>query len=424
MNVNEAIEYIHSVFWKGSIPGLGRTQELLAKMGNPEKDLKYIHIAGTNGKGSTAAMTASILRKAGYRTGLYTSPYIYRFHERMQIDGEQISDEDLIAITEYVKPLADSMEESPTEFELVCCIAFEYFKRKQCDVVVLEVGMGGEFDATNVIPVPEVAVITNIGLDHTDVLGTTLEEIALTKAGVFKEGGNAVVYRGVPSVEAVFENVCAERNVSLKKADFDSLKLNSLDLFGQNFDCGSRKNIQLPLLGDHQLHNASVVLSIADTLIEKGWKITEQNIYDGIRDVSWPGRFDIVCRDPLFIIDGGHNPQCLEALVKNIEDYLTDRKVIALTGVLADKDYGDMYRPIMPLIDQFVCITPDNPRKMEAEDLAKYLCAAGAKATACASTQDGVRKAIELAGKDGAILCFGSLYSIGAIHDGLKEVLA
>ena len=424
MNVNEAIEYIHSVFWKGSIPGLGRTQELLAKMGNPEKDLKYVHIAGTNGKGSTAAMTASILRKAGYRTGLYTSPYIYRFHERMQIDGEQISDEDLIAITEYVKPLADSMAQSPTEFELVCCIAFEYFKRKKCDIVVLEVGMGGEFDATNVIPCPEVAVITNIGLDHTDVLGSTIEEIALTKSGVFKEGGNAVVYRGAPSVEAVFENVCKEKSVTLKKADFDSLKLNSLDLFGQNFDCGSRKNIQLPLLGDHQLHNASVVLSVADTLIEKGWNLSEQNIYDGIRDVSWPGRFDIVHRDPLFIIDGGHNPQCLEALVKNVEDYLAGRKVIALTGVLADKDYGDMYQPILPLIHEFVCITPDNPRKMEAEDLAKYLQEVGAKATACATTQDGVRKALELAGKDGAILCFGSLYSIGAIHDGLKEVLA
>ena len=424
MNVNEAIEYIHSVFWKGSIPGLGRTQELLAKMGNPEKDLKYVHIAGTNGKGSTAAMTASILRKAGYRTGLYTSPYIYRFHERMQIDGEQISDEDLIAITEYVKPLADSMTQAPTEFELVCCIAFEYFKRKKCDIVVLEVGMGGEFDATNVIPCPEVAVITNIGLDHTDVLGSTIEEIALTKSGVFKEGGNAVVYRGAPSVEAVFENVCKEKSVTLKKADFDSLKLNSLDLFGQNFDCGSRKNIQLPLLGDHQLHNASVVLSVADTLIEKGWNISEQNIYDGIRDVSWPGRFDIVHRDPLFIIDGGHNPQCLEALVKNVEDYLAGRKVIALTGVLADKDYGDMYQPILPLIHEFVCITPDNPRKMEAEDLAKYLQEVGAKATACATTQDGVRKALELAGKDGAILCFGSLYSIGAIHDGLKEVLA
>ncbi len=424
MNVNEAIEYIHSVFWKGSIPGLGRTQALLQKMGNPEKELKFVHIAGTNGKGSTAAMTASILRKAGYRTGLYTSPYIYRFHERMQIDGEQISDEDLVEITQYVKPLADSMEECPTEFELVCCIAFEYFKRKKCDIVVLEVGMGGEFDATNVIPVPEVAVITNIGLDHTDVLGSTVEEIAKTKAGIFKEGGNAVIYRSTPSVEKVFEDICAERGVTLKKADFDSLKQTSLDLFGQVFDCGNRKDIALPLLGDHQLHNASVVLSVADTLIANGWNITEQNIYDGIRDVSWPGRFDIVSRDPLFIIDGGHNPQCIEALVKNIEDYLVGRKVVALTGVLADKDYGEMYKPVMPLISEFVCITPDNPRKMEAADLARYLQAAGAKATAAESTADGVRKAIALAGKDGAILCFGSLYSIGAIHEGLKEVLA
>ena len=424
MNVNEAIEYIHSVFWKGSIPGLERTITLLQKMGNPQDQLKYVHIAGTNGKGSTAAMTASILRKAGYRTGLYTSPYIYRFNERMQVDGEQISDEDVVAVTEYVKPFVEEMEEQPTEFELVCAIAFEYFKRQKCDIVVLEVGLGGEFDATNVIQAPEVAVITNIGLDHTEILGNTLEQVAQAKAGIFKEGGTAVVYRGVPSVEAVFEDVCAKKNIALKKADFDSLKLHSLDLFGQVFDCGNRKNIQLPLLGDHQLHNASVVLSVADALIEKGWKITEENIYDGIRDVSWPGRFDIVSRDPLFIIDGGHNPQCIEALVKNIEDYLKDRKVIALTGVLADKDYGDMYQPVMPLVEEFVCITPDSDRKLEAADLAKFLQAAGAKATPCATIQDGVRMAIELAGKDGAILCFGSLYSIGAIHEGLKEVLA
>ena len=423
MNVNEAIEYIHSVFWKGSIPGLSRTLTLLEKMGNPHKDLKYVHIAGTNGKGSTAAMTASILRKAGYRTGLYTSPYIYRFHERMQIDGEQISDEDLVEITQYVKPLADSMEEAPTEFELVCCIAFEYFKRKQCDIVVLEVGMGGEFDATNVIDTPEVAVITNIGLDHTDVLGSTIEEIALTKAGIFKEGGDAVIYRSVPSVEKVFEDVCRQRNVRLRKADFDSLKLLSHGLEGQVFDCGERKALELPLLGHHQLHNAAVVLSVADALIAKGWNISEQNIRDGLGEVSWPGRFDIVSRDPLFIIDGGHNPQCIEALVGNIKDYLTGRKVIALTGVLADKDYGDMYKPVMELVEQFVCITPDNPRKMEAEDLARYLQAAGAKADACASVRDGVVKAMELAGKDGVVLCFGSLYSIGAIRDGLLEVL-
>lgn len=422
MNAEQAIAYIHSVCWKGSIPGLGRTQELLEKMGNPEKKLKFVHIAGTNGKGSTAAMTASILSKAGYRTGLYTSPYIYRFHERIQVDGVEISDEDLTEITEYVKPLADSMAQSPTEFELVCCIAFEYFYRKKCDIVVLEVGMGGAWDATNVIEVPEVAVITNIGLDHTEYLGDTVEKIAETKSGIFKPHGHAVVYRSTPSVEAVYERVCAERDVSLRKADFDGLVLKAHTLEGQVFDCGSRKNLVLPLLGDHQLHNASVVLSIADTLIGEGWKISEQNIYDGIRDVRWPGRFDIVCRKPLFIIDGGHNPQCIEALVKNIRDYLAGKKVIALTGVLADKDYADMYKPVMPLVDRFVCITPPNPRKLEAEQLAQYLCQAGAQAQAGESILDGVKKAMELAGEDDVVLCFGSLYSIGGIRDALKDL--
>ena len=422
MNAEQAIAYIHSVCWKGSIPGLGRTQELLKKMGNPEKKLKFVHIAGTNGKGSTAAMTASILSKAGYRTGLYTSPYIYRFHERIQVDGVEISDEDLTEITEYVKPLADSMAQSPTEFELVCCIAFEYFYRKKCEIVVLEVGMGGAWDATNVIEVPEVAVITNIGLDHTEYLGDTVEKIAETKSGIFKPHGHAVVYRSTPSVEAVYERVCAERDVSLRKADFDGLVLKAHTLEGQVFDCGRRKNLMLPLLGDHQLHNASVVLSIADTLIGEGWKISEQNIYDGIRDVRWPGRFDIVCRKPLFIIDGGHNPQCIEALVKNIRDYLAGKKVIALTGVLADKDYADMYKPVMPLVDRFVCITPPNPRKLEAEQLARYLRQAGAQAQASESILDGVKKAMELAGKDGVVLCFGSLYSIGGIRDALKDL--
>lgn len=422
MNAEQAIAYIHSICWKGSIPGLGRTQELLEKMGNPEKKLKFVHIAGTNGKGSTAAMTASILSRAGYRTGLYTSPYIYRFHERIQVDGVEISDEDLTEITEYVKPLADSMAQSPTEFELVCCIAFEYFYRKKCDIVVLEVGMGGAWDATNVIEVPEVAVITNIGLDHTEYLGDTVEKIAETKSGIFKPHGHGVVYRSTPSVEAVYERVCAERDVSLRKADFDGLVLKAHTLEGQVFDCGSRKNLVLPLLGDHQLHNASVVLSIADTLIGEGWKISEQNIYDGIRDVRWPGRFDIVCRKPLFIIDGGHNPQCIEALVKNIRDYLAGKKVVALTGVLADKDYADMYKPVMPLVDRFVCITPPNPRKLEAEQLARYLRQAGAQAQASESILDGVKKAMELAGKDGVVLCFGSLYSIGGIRDALKDL--
>lgn len=422
VNAEQAIEYIHSVCWKGSIPGLSRTKNLLDLMGNPQNKLKYIHIAGTNGKGSTAAMTASILQKAGYRVGLYTSPYIYRFNERMQINGEPISDSELAEITAWVKPKAQSMEESPTEFELVSCIAFEYFMRNRCDIVVLEVGMGGALDSTNVIEAPEVGVITNIGLDHTDVLGKTVEEIALTKSGIFKTGSDAVIYRGAPSVEAVFEKVCAEKNIPLTKANFEDLRLVSHGLTGQVFDCGERKALELPLLGDHQLHNAAVVLSIADRLIARGWEITEENIREGIRDTSWPGRFDVMQQDPLFIIDGGHNPQCIEALVKNIEDYLTDRKVIVLTGVLADKDYADMYKPVMPLVQEFVCITPPNPRKLDAKLLAQYLAEVGATATPCETIVQGVETAMEKAGKDGVVLCFGSLYSIGAIRDALAEV--
>ncbi len=421
MNAEQAIAYIHSVFWKGSVPGLSRTRTLLEKMGNPQKKLKFVHIAGTNGKGSTAAMTASILEKAGYRTGLYTSPYIYRFHERMQVDGVPISDEDLVSVTEFVKPLADSMTEPPTEFELVTCIAFAYFYRKGCDIVVLEVGMGGALDSTNVIDTPEVAVITNIGLDHTEYLGSTEEEIARTKAGIFKDHGRAVIYRGKPEVEAALEQVCREKHVDLKKADFASLNRKQHSLEGQVFDCGSRKDLFLPLLGDHQLHNAAVVLAVADTLVEAGWRITEDNIRQGLRDVRWPGRFDVVSREPLFIIDGGHNPQCIEALVKNIADYLEGKRIIALTGVLADKDYADMYRPVLPSVTKFVCITPPNPRKLEAPVLAEHLRRAGAEAEACGTIAQGVARARELAGREGVVLCFGSLYSIGPIRDALES---
>ena len=419
MTAKEAVEYIHSICWMGSRPGLERTYELLRRMGNPQKALNFVHIAGTNGKGSTAAMTASILQKAGYRVGLFTSPCLYKFNERIQLNGEHISDEDLAAVTSFVKPLAAAMADHPTEFELVSCIGFEYFRRKGCDMVVLEVGMGGALDSTNVIDVPEVAVITNIGLDHTAFLGNTLEEIAETKAGIFKEGGSAVIYRGSPSVEAVFENICREKKAGLRKADFEGLISVSHDLDGQVFACGSRKGLQLPLLGEHQLNNAAVVLAVMDTLQDMGWNITEDHIREGLAQVSWPGRFDIAGYDPLFIVDGGHNPQCLEALVQNVKDYLDGRTVIGLTGVLADKDYGQMYVPMLPLISQFVCITPPNDRKLEAKELAAHLQSKGAKAVACDSIAEGVAKAKELAGKDGVVLCFGSLYSIGRIKSAL-----
>ena len=424
MNVDQCIEYIHSKFRKGAEPGLHRIGKLLEMLGNPQRELKFVHIAGTNGKGSTAAMTASILNVAGYRAGLFTSPYIYRFHERIQFCGAQIDDRDLEEVVNYVHPFAESMAEPPTEFELVCAIAFEYYRRKKADIVVLECGMGGEKDATNIIPNPEAAVITNIGLDHTDALGDTMEAIAGAKAGIIKPGCDAVIYRCAPSVETVFETVCAGHGVQLYKADFDGLKRLSCDLFGQRFDCGARKDLALPLLGDHQMFNAAVVLATVDALKDRGWNITEEHIRKGLEDVTWPGRFDIVCRQPLFIIDGGHNPQCIEALVKNIRDYLAGKRVIALTGVLADKDYADMFRPVMELVERFVCITPDSPRRMLAADLAEYLRRAGAQAEGFGTTLEGIRRALALAGQDGVVLCFGSLYSIGDIKRSLDTVLA
>ena len=232
-----------------------------------------------------------------------------------------------------------------------------------------------------------------------------------------------MVYRGTPGVEAVFERICAEKNIKLHKADFESLVNRSRSLFGQTFDCGSRKDLELPLLGEHQMFNASVVLSVMDTLVEQGWKISEEHIREGLKCVTWPGRFDIVSREPLFIIDGGHNPQCIEALVKNIRDYLTGRRVIALVGVLADKDYAEMFRPVMELVEQFVCITPDSPRKLEAGELAAYLRGVGAKAEGCGEMENGIRRCLELAGEDGVVLCFGSLYSIGAVKDTLNAIL-
>ena len=422
MTLDEALHYIHAVCWKGSIPGLERITALLEAMGHPERKCKFVHVAGTNGKGSTCAMLASIFQAAGYKTGLYTSPFIVEFGERIQVNGQMISNDDICALTEYVKPFAESIFEQPTEFEMVTAIGFEYFARQQCDIVVCEVGMGGEFDATNVILPPEVAILCNIGLDHTEVLGDTLEKIAATKSGIIKPGCDAVIYREQPSVEAVFEERCKKVGAKLHKANFDSIRLRSHGLEGQVFDCDGYEALELPLLGDHQLHNAAVVLTAVDALRTRGWNLPEEAVRKGLKDVKWPGRFELLRKDPLFIIDGGHNPQCIQALVKNIQDYLADRPLTILTGVLADKDYNCMYRNVEPYAKEFITVTPGNPRALNAHDLAAYLSQFGKPVTACDQVADGVRLAVEHAGKDGVVLCYGSLYMIGEIEAGLAQL--
>ena len=422
MTGQEAIDYIHSMTWNRKATGYEHARALLEQMGNPEKKLKYVHIGGTNGKGSTAAMMASILQAAGYKTGLYTSPYIYRFHERIQVDGEQISDDDLGTVTEYVKGFADKMQDCPSEFALLCCIAFEYFTREQCDIVVLEVGMGGANDSTNVIACPEVSVMTNIGLDHTEFLGDTLEEIARTKAGIFKEHSTAVIYPSTTSVEELFRQECNAKGTDIRIVEFENLNLRQHSLQGQIFDCGKREELFLPLLGEHQLKNAAVAMTAVDVLKEKGWQISEEELREGLAGVEWPGRFEVVSNNPIFIIDGGHNPQCIDALAQNMEAYLRDRRIVAIVGVLADKDYEEMFRPIFPYIAEFVCITPPSPRSLKAKQLAGYLKKAGVEADAYSSMEEAIAYAIQRAGDDGAVLCFGSLYSIGEIKKTMMEL--
>lgn len=416
MTYNEALQYIHSISWKGSRLGLDRTRELLGKLGNPEKQLKFIHIAGTNGKGSCAAMLSSIMEEAGYHTGLYTSPFINRFNERMQIDHQCIPDDELAELTEYIRPFADGMADPPTEFELITALAMVYFARHKCDIVVLEVGMGGELDSTNIIDVPEAAVIMAMGMDHVKELGPTMADIASAKAGIIKQGGDVVIYGGNPEADPVFERVCAEKGAKLHRADFSAIVPGPFDLVGQSFSYGAWKDLRIPLVGVYQMRNAAVVLETVKVLRSKGWNISDKAVTDGLKHTRWPARFEVLRRDPVFIVDGGHNPHGIRATAESLQRLFPGKKFTFVTGVMADKDVESILGLIVPLADQFFTVRPNNPRAMSAEELARRIQAMGAKATPCASVEEGVAKAVEAEGKDGVACALGSLYMSGDVR--------
>lgn len=418
MTGQEAIDYIHSYSWLGSRPGLDRTRELLARMGHPERALKFVHIVGTNGKGSTAAMTASVLRAAGYVTGLYTSPYLFRFHERIQVNGVQITDGELAEATEYTLQFAGEMAEHPTEFELVTCLAFEYYRRKGCDIVVLEAGLGGRLDSTNAIPAPELVLLTRIGLEHTAELGNTLEAIAGEKAAVVKPGAVAVAYDQEPCVMEVFQNACRRAGTALRTADFDRLETHSDTLDGQVFTYKDFTGLRITLLGPHQRRNAAVVVEAVLALRERGWRIPDEALYRGLDEARWPGRFELVGKGPDFVVDGGHNPQCAQSVADGLRDYFPGKKAVFLIGVLCDKDYRSLTSCIAPLARAFVTVTPENPRALDAGELGGMLEKAyGLPVTVCAGIPEGVETAKCLAGKQGLVCCVGSLYLTGAVRD-------
>ena len=416
MTYEETLNYIHSICWKWTKPGLERTQALLEKVGNPEKSLKFIHIGGTNGKGSTAAMLSSIMEEAGYKVGLYTSPYINRFNERMQINHQQIPDDELVTITEMVRPYADAMQDPPTEFELITVIAMLYFARNNCDIVVLEVGMGGLLDSTNVIDAPEVAVLTAMGMDHINELGPTMADVARAKAGIIKAGCSVVSYGGNEEADPVFAETCSRLGVSLRTPDFSAIVPGTFNLDGQFFSSKEWKDLSIPLVGSYQMKNASTVLEAVEALRERGWNIAEEHVRRGMANTKWPARFEVLRRDPVFIVDGGHNPHGIQGTAESLKRLFPGKKFTFVTGVMADKDVESILGLVVPLAARFYTVCPENPRAMKAPVLAERIRAMGVEAEPCGSIAEGVAKAIEAESPDGVAVALGSLYMSGDIR--------
>lgn len=406
MEYEEALRVLHAADWKGSRPGLERIAELLRRLGHPERRLRILHVAGTNGKGSVCAMLASILTAAGFRTGLFTSPCLTDLREQLQCDGEPISEAALADVTAQLLPELDAMPDSPTAFERLTAAALLWFSQCGCEVAVLEAGMGGALDATNAVQSKALAVLTHIGLDHTAYLGDTLEEIAAAKAGIVTPGCDCVMYPAAASVQAVVEAACKAQSVPLTIAVPARLHPSKNDLTGQRLTDGTHY-YPLPLLGAHQRDNAALVLAAVDVLRKRGWDIPHKAVCEGLARVRWHGRFEVVRTAPLFLLDGGHNAQGIEALCRALDDYLPGHKLRILTGVLADKDYPAMYARLAPYAAEFLCLTPDNPRALPADALAAHLARYGRPVSVPPSVEAAVAKA--LSGTAPVLAC-GSLY--------------
>ena len=395
MNYEQAMEYIHAVQWAGHKPGLTRTRTLLAALGDPHKKLQFVHVAGTNGKGSTAAMLASCLQAAGYRVGLYTSPFINRFNERIQINGQQIPDEMLVALVEQVKPAADAMEDVPTEFEIITALGMLYFAQQQCDIVVLEVGLGGTLDSTNVIETPACAVITALGMDHVKELGPTLADIAAAKAGIIKPGCPVVSYGGAPEADAVLRRVAAQQNAPLTEVDFAKLQITGGDLDAVTFSFDGLDGVRLPLIGSYQPRNAALAITALRVLRHA----------------------------PAFLLDGSHNAHGMRATVQSLKDRFPGQKFVFLVSIMADKDVDEMLALLAPLAERFVTVTAHNPRAMPAQTLAEHIRAYGCTAEAADSIEAGVARAEELGG-EGPVCALGTLYFSGDVRQAFARLNA
>ena len=423
MNYEEALEFVHCGFFGGTRPGLERVSELLNLLGNPQRGLRFIHVTGTNGKGSFCAMTDAILRAAGYRSGLFTSPYIVRFNERMRVGGKPIGDAELAEILSEIKPVVETMEDRPTEFELITAAALLWFSRVGADPVVLEVGMGGRLDATNIITDPLLSVITGVSLDHTAILGDTVEKIAAEKAGIIKPGVPVLWCGDNPAAGAVIERVAKERGSELYRPGA-KISNPAFSLDGTVFDSGRMKGLRLSLLGEYQLKNVKNVISAARILSERGLKTTGRALRRGLQNVAWPARFELLSRDPVVIYDGGHNPEGVCAALESVKRYFGGRAVF-INGMLADKDYKSCTRMIGSQAERVFCVTPPGPRALAAASLADCYLESGVRAEPCGSYREAVAKAAEYArGNRLPVIILGSLYMYAEMAEAVREELS
>ena len=423
----DPVAWINTPRWQTSRLGLSRMVDLLERLGRPQDDLRFVHVAGTNGKGSVCAYLASVLQAAGYKVGLFTSPFILCFEERIRVNGENITSEELARAVQAVRPAAEAVEadtgDHPTEFELMAAVAFEHFRAVGCDLVVLEVGLGGRLDATNVIDASEASVICRIGFDHTDLLGDTLAAIAGEKAGIVKAGAPVVSWPQESEAMAVIEAVAAERGCELFVPDFSQLAVEPLAGAALRRFSWQGQEFETRLLGSYQPFNAALALETVRVLRGRGWDIPEEAEVAGIASARWPGRFEMVAASPLTIVDGGHNPQGAEALAASLADLLGEEgrgSVDFALGVLADKDYPAMVRAVAPWARSFSVYAPTSPRALSADELAACVRevlgeegrADDVPVRVCAEAAEALRAARAAAGSQGVAVAFGTLYAI------------
>lgn len=422
MNYKEATEYVESLQQYGCVPGLESIERLCARLGNPQDKLKFIHIAGTNGKGSVLAYVSTVLTCAGYKTGIYSSPAVIDYRERFRIDKKMISKQALCRCLEEVKAAALQITEAgfphPTLFEVETAAAFLYFLDKKCDIVVIETGMGGMQDATNIIKTVICSALTSISMDHMAFLGESLEEIARQKAGIIKDGVSVVSAMQKPGAMQVIEDAAARKGSKLFIADVKNAVQIKYGLTRQRFSYGKYKNLEISIPGKHQIENAVLAVEVIEAIRGAGFDVSGDRLRQGLAETYWNGRFSVIDKKPLFIVDGAHNEDAAIRLAESIRFYFTNRRIIYIMGVLEDKEYDNIIRETYSLAEHIITVTPpDNARALSGYELARTAKRYHDSVTVADSLEEAVEIACLLAGKDkdAVIISFGSLSFIGKL---------